>query len=98
MNKVSFHPQAAVELNEAALYLEEQSPGLGSDFLDTAESSVKLITIFPFAWTEVRSNIRRMIMPRFLYCIFYRLQPDGTIEILAVMHPHRDPFTFMNRV
>jgi hypothetical protein len=37
MDRVSFHRLAERELNDAALYYERESPGLGVSFLDDIE-------------------------------------------------------------
>lgn len=41
MKRVSFHQLAERELNDAALYYERESPGLGSKFLSEVEHYVK---------------------------------------------------------
>ena len=98
MNRIFFHPQAFSELNDSALYLERQSSGLGEEFLAAIDISVRLLAQFPDTWPCVRNDIRRIIVPRFLYNIFYRIRPDDTIEIIAIMHPKRKPFNFIGRV
>jgi len=98
MNRISFHPQAFSELNDSALYLERQASGLGEEFLSAVELAIRLLEQFPDAWPCVRNEIRRVMVPRFLYNIFYRIRPDGTIQIIAIMHPKRKPFNFIQRI
>ena len=98
MDRVSFHPKASAELNESALYFDRQSAGLGDEFMDELEDAIRMVAQFPDTWPCVRNDIRRIIVPRFQYNIFYRLRPDTTVEILAVMHPKRKPFNFLDRV
>ena len=98
MDHIFFHPKALAELNDAALYLNAQSPELGDEFLNAVEQSVWIVSRFPDTWPCVRNDIRRIIVTRFHYNIFYRLRPNATVEIIAVMHPKRKPFNFLDRV
>ncbi len=98
MAKVSFHSDALAEINKSALYLNEQSPDMGDDFLNELEKSVKLISNFPDTWPCVRGNIRRLIITRYHYNIFYRIVSDGSAEILSVEHGRKKPFTFLGRL
>ena len=98
MAKVSFHSDALVEINKSALYLNEQSPDMGNNFLDELEKSVKLISRFPDTWACVRGNIRRLIITRYNYNIFYRIVSDGSVQIISVEHGRKEPFTFLGRL
>jgi len=42
-----FHPLAASELTDAAVFYEDQAPGLGGDFLDEIERLVTLLSLYP---------------------------------------------------
>ena len=57
--KVSFHPFADLELNEAAYFYEAESPGLGTLFLDEIERVIDHILEHPSAGTVVSGNVRR---------------------------------------
>ena len=47
--RVSFHPLAEQELNDAASYYNAVSPGLGVTFLDEVERALKQIREHPNA-------------------------------------------------
>jgi plasmid stabilization system protein ParE len=49
MARVSFHRLAERELNDAALYSEHESPGLGVSFLDEIERHIEAIVKNPNA-------------------------------------------------
>ena len=47
MRSVVSHPEADLELEEAAGHYEKCSPGLGDDFLDEFEATLRLIIAAP---------------------------------------------------
>ncbi len=48
-----FHPLASNELDEAVKYYEEIREGLGLEFLEELNSTIKRIIKFPTAWAKV---------------------------------------------
>lgn len=71
MIKFRIFSAAARDLANAVEYYETQSSGLGSDFLDEFERTVSRICRFPDAWALVSSRMRRCLMRRFPYAVFY---------------------------
>ena len=57
MARVSFHRLAERELNDAALYYERESPGLGVSFLDEIERYIGAIITNPEAGKKIRSRL-----------------------------------------
>lgn len=95
MSRVSFHRLAEGELNDAALYYELESPGLGTIFLDEVEHYIEAIIRNPNAGVKIRASIRRRLLRRFPYGIIYSVH-DG-IRILAVMNLKRRPTYWVGR-
>jgi hypothetical protein len=60
-------------------------------------STIENIISFPKAWTILEDDIRRCQIRRFPYGIIYS-QHGEVIFILAVMHLHRDPEYWKDRV
>ena len=88
MAQVFFHRLAERELNDAALYYQRESPGLGISFLDEIEEYVEAIVKTP---TLARRFVgRRRLLRRFPYGILYSVKGDG-IRILAIMNLKRRP-------
>ena len=96
MTRVSFHELAERELNDAALYYEGESVGLGVKFLDEVERCIGAIIKNPSAGKKVRGQVRRRILRTFPYGILYTVKDDG-IRILAVMNLKRRPMYWMGR-
>ena len=95
--KYAFHPEAEAEFLDAIGYYEECEPGLGYDFAIEVHSTIENILSFPGAWAILEGDIRRHQTRRFPYGIVYSQDKD-VIFILAVMHLHRDPDYWKNRV
>lgn len=91
------HPEAEAELIEAARYYEEQCPGLGGRFLDDIDIAVAVILQALERWRILEADIRRYLMPRFPFAIYYRVLPDQ-IRILAFKHHRRHPDYWLNRI
>jgi plasmid stabilization system protein ParE len=95
--RYAFHPEAEAELNAAIDYYEDISPGLGYDFAVEVYSTIEKILSFPEAWPELEDEIRRCQTRRFPYGVLY-VYSENVILIVAVMHLHRDPAYWKDRV
>jgi len=91
------HPEADQELEAAALRYDERQPGLGDDFLDQFERTLRRIVAEPDRWRKIRGDNRKLNFRRFPYAIVYSVRADA-IYIKAVMHLHRRPFYWKDRV
>ena len=85
-----FHPEAESEFFEAINYLEERETGLGKAFAREIFASIRKITFFPYAWTPISKNARRILVNKFRYGIIYQVNGEN-ILIVAVMHLSRKP-------
>ena len=96
MKRVSFHELAEREVNDAALYYEQESKGLGIRFLNEIERYIDGIVKNPYAGRKVRGQVRRRILRTFPYGILYSVRDDG-IRILAIMNLRRRPLYWVGR-
>lgn len=95
--KYAFHPEARAEFLAAIDFYEDREPGLGSDFAIEVHSIIENVLSFPNAWPILEDDIRRCQIRRFPYGIIYA-QDEDVIFILAVMHLHRDPVYWKDRL
>jgi plasmid stabilization system protein ParE len=97
--QVVFHPAARDELREAREWYEVQHVGLGDDLGGVVSLAIARIREFPDAYPEVLPTVRRAVLTRFPYSLFYRRRPSNpdAVEILAVFHHRRDPATWRRR-
>ena len=95
--KIEFLPEAKDELDDAIEYYELQVSGLGATFKNIAKSTIKRISTFPNAWTEIRPDVRRCIMHKFPYNVLYSVEEE-CILIIAIAHHHRHPNYWTDRL
>jgi toxin ParE1/3/4 len=92
-----YHPDAEAELIEAASYYEQQVPTLGAQFLDATDGAVTIVLSAPERWRPIEADMRRFLMVRFPFAIYYRVFPDH-VRILAFKHHSRHPDYWRSRL
>jgi toxin ParE1/3/4 len=95
--RIAYHPHAEGELVESARYYETQVPSLGGAFLDAIEGAVQVLQADPLRWRILEADVRRYLLPRFPFAIYYRVLPDH-IRILALKHHSRHPDYWRYRI
>lgn len=100
---VRLHAEALLDIDEAALWYEEQEPGLGDEFLAELNGRfaalVEQPTMWPL-WPGTRAGkypVRRRLLARFPYAIAYQVLGD-TIVIVAVAADKKRPRFWESRV
>ena len=93
---VTWRPQAVDELVAAVRWYDEQRPGLGDAFADACRAAVDLVASRPLLFATIHGPIRRVLLRRFPYAIFYLAEERGTV-VLGVMHERRDPKAWRSR-
>ena len=88
--RLKFSSRALREIGEAQEWYELQSPGLGEEFIAAMELQLKRLEQAPLLYAEVISNVRRALLPRFPYGLFYAVR-SNLINVLAVLHDARNP-------
>ena len=90
-------PEAERDLAEAYQWYESQLSGLGSDFLLRLDATLSSIQRTPDLYPAVHGKIRRALIRRFPYGIFYLVERNR-IVVLGVLHARRDPRTWRHRM
>jgi plasmid stabilization system protein ParE len=93
----SFHPHAEKELEEIEKYYDGQAEALGNRFRDEIQLTIWRILRFPHGWHPLFEAVRRCRLNVFPYGLIYSVRDDG-IRILAVMHLHREPNYWSDRL
>lgn len=83
-------PEAEADIAETYRWYEDQQTGLGVDFLLALDTTFQLIRQNPNLFPKLYKNIRRVLIRRFPYGIFY-LEEEDRVVVLAVLHARRDP-------
>jgi toxin ParE1/3/4 len=94
--KASFHELAEFELNDAAVFFESKTAGLGVRFLSAVQKAVAEINQHPEASPIILQQVRRKVVRKFPYSILFTVKPDH-IRILAIAHQKRRPFYWRGR-
>ena len=77
-------------------YYEEIRDGLGHDFLLCLEEAFSKIERNPLNYRKTYKELRRVIISRFPYRVFYFIK-ESTIIVTAVFHAQKDPESWQNR-
>lgn len=93
-----FHDEALDEYEDAALRYRKIRHRLGDAFVDAVERGIDDILEFPDAFPEVEEGVRRHLVRRFPFGIFYVIEPDGTLFIVGVSHLKRRPGYWHSRL
>jgi plasmid stabilization system protein ParE len=94
--RLIYHPEAEAELIAAAQFYEDRVPALGAQFLEAIDAAASVILQDPRRWRAKEGEIRRYMLPRFPYAIYYRVLPDE-VRVLAIKHHRRHPDYWRNR-
>lgn len=94
--KLLLRPAAAAELEEAFRWYERQRPGLGEELLRAVDSALVDVLEQPLRHPEIHRDVRRALVRRFPFAVFYRLLDDRLV-VLAILHGGRDPRRWQTR-
>jgi toxin ParE1/3/4 len=97
MMRYKFHPEAADEYLESALFYERRQTGLGARFSHEVETAVAKILEAPSRWPFFEDDVRRCLTNSFPHGILYTVEGD-TVIIVAVMHCSRKPGYWHDRL
>ena len=102
--QLELHPDAKLDLLEAADWYDSRAAGLGDDLIAEFEEATTTIVEAPHTWPVwpgtpvVDPPIRRFLLSRFsFYAIGFRVFPDR-VFVLGLVHSSREPFYWTGRV
>lgn len=93
---VVLRDEAQTEFDAAFDYYESRRPGKGVDFVARVQQVFDRIAANPQLHAVVFADLRKAVVARFPYCVFYRAEPTR-VEVLAVFHSSRDPAVWQAR-
>ena len=95
---VRFTPLAEADVGDAYADYEAARSGLGDEFLAEVGRVLDLIGAYPEAGPEVHRGLRRALVHRFPYSLYYRLAREAElVEVRAVLHQRRHSRTWRRR-
>ena len=96
MHAVIFLPAAQIEAGEAQDWYEAESDGLGVAFRAELDHAVLRLAANPLQFPIVLADIRRVLLRRFPYALFFRIVDDA-VFVMACFHSSRDPTNWQQR-
>lgn len=93
---LAFTARASADIEEAYTWYETRRVGLGTEFQSELSRLFHLLEAMPEAGPVVHANLRRLLVRRFPFVLYYRLT-DSAIEIRGCLHQRRDPRLGMRR-
>lgn len=96
MKRLRLTPEAELDLDEAYSWYQAQAPGLADDFLGAVNTCIASIRRHPEAYQLVDPTMRRALLRRFPYAVFYEVGPVE-IVVYAVFHGARNPRAWKRR-
>ncbi len=82
--RVEYHPAVEGELREITEYYNKCANGLGDEFLNEFERHVLKIVSMPTRWVAVDADVRRSLMNRFPYVIYFRILENCMLRVTVV--------------
>lgn len=95
--RYELHPEAELELTEAALRYESFVPNLGRHFANEVERVIGILLEHPGAGARVDNELRHFALRRFPFSVVYADRGD-LLFILAIAHGSREPEYWRPRV
>lgn len=96
--RLTYTVEARVELAEAVSYYKSFHEELGREFFRRIEDTEEDILRHPQAWRSLGGPYRRKLLKQFPYGLIYYLAGPDWIEVVAVMHLHREPDYWRSRM
>ena len=94
--RIIIQSAAEAEITETFRWYEDKSEGLGSEFMRALDATFSAIQRNPGGYALVHQQVRRAVLRRFPYGVFY-LHENAKIIILACFHASRDPGQWQDR-
>lgn len=89
--------EAELDIIDAVAWYEDQRNGLGAEFLIEFDAVMQRMIDTPLQFPQIKADVRRALLRRFPYAAYF-LVSDEKVDVVAVLHQHRDPRTWERRI
>ena len=89
-------PAAEAYVEGILAWYRERGHDLGDQFLQVLDRRFETVERNPLAFAIVHLDMRRALLRRFPYCVFYVVY-EQEIVVMACLHGHRDPESWKSR-
>lgn len=92
-------PEAKADVADAYRWYEEQSLGLGMEFLRCVEAAILTIQRTPLLYPTVHESYRRSLVRRFPFAIFFEfVSGQNRCVVYSIFHCSQDPEKWRSRL
>lgn len=95
--RVGLTPEAEADVEEIHAWYAERGAGLGDEFRSALGQCIDGLANFPESHVLIHRSIRRAVLHRFPYCVFYVVEEERVV-IHGCFHAHRDPNAWRRRM
>lgn len=96
MHRIRFRRSALEDVDSAVAWYGGERASLVIAFAASLDAVIARIRESPLQFPAVHGDVRRALLGKFPYGVFFTVRQD-TVHILAVVHLHRRPRTWMVR-
>jgi toxin ParE1/3/4 len=95
--QVRIQPLAEQDIREAYRWYDGRRENLGSEFLEALNVCLDRVAQHPKACQLVHKQVRRALLRRFPFCVYY-LIAEAEVIVIAVLHGRRDAVQWRSRI
>jgi len=89
--KIVILTDAELDIDDAFIWYEMNQIGLGMKFYASVDKSIHFISQQPFSCPEIYKGLRRFVMKKFPYGIYYHVNLEKKeIQIVGIIHFKRN--------
>lgn len=81
---------AEADIATAHDWYEQRRKGLGAEFLQETSATIEAVYSMPLRFPTAFRSLRRALVHRFPYGVFFIAQPDAVV-VVAALHLARNP-------
>jgi plasmid stabilization system protein ParE len=87
---VALTPEAQADIEEVHAWYAARAAGLAEEFRGALDQGLEGVATFPEAYPLIYRSVRRALLRRFPYCVFYVVERERVV-VYGCFHARRDP-------
>jgi toxin ParE1/3/4 len=97
MKPIKMLRRAERELTDATAFITAARRESGDEFAEHVRFTLDSISKQPRVHEVIQDKVRKAVIRKFSYCIYYREEAD-CVRVIAVHHTSRDPRNWQSRI
>lgn len=96
---IDIREEAHYDIIAAMAHYARKDPLLAHRFLDALDEKINHISQFPQSYPiKVKNKYRRAVLSKFPYSIYYKIESDDNVVIIAVLSNNIDPKVLLKKI